>query len=258
MTVELSLAEDGRTVEGTATPPATMGELPPEPQPLAGTLDGDRLVLESAGSRASSTLEATVADGHLSGTLTSQGITLSIAAERVGGASATAAPSAPAGGPFAAEAAAFQRQVVLGDWAGVGETLADFPEEDGEAVYRHVLSVLAAPPGSQVMPQPDGSVVIQPAPSGPAGALAPQQVLSPDDLRGLADAAPAELEEEDLALLGRLLAASIGQGHALDGLVAAWEAGTERLGGSGSSSATARSAPWRLSDGRGGRPVRAA
>ena len=99
----------------------------------------------------------------------------------------------------------FFQQVVVGDWAAVKGHLAALPEDVASKVFSHLLALLSQ---------------------------ADQTPLLPDDILALADAAPAELDPSQLAVLGRILAASLGQVDRPRAMLARIAEGTQRLGGS--------------------------
>ncbi len=136
-------------------------------------------------------------------------------------------PAAP-GDPFAAELTEFQQDVTRGDWEAVKAYLAGLPEAHGPQVWRRLIALLGAPPGSNAQSTPDGKVQVMPMQVMPLGQ---HQQVTPSDVLALIQAAPAPLTDDDLVHLGRLVAAVAGQGHAIDELIAAWEAGAGPLGG---------------------------
>ena len=98
----------------------------------------------------------------------------------------------------------FFQQVVVGDWAAVKGHLAALPEDMASKVYSHLLALLSR---------------------------ADQAPLLPDDILALADAAPAEFDPSQLAALGPILAASLGQVDRPRAMLARI-AGDAHLGGS--------------------------
>ncbi len=117
------------------------------------------------------------------------------------------------------EVAEFARWVTLGNWERIGEYLADLPDEQPTQVYDHLLKSLAAPP-----PGPGTSSSAHPS-------VQPQHVLTPDDVVGLADAAPEPLAKQQIEQLGNLLSQARSRGYVLNKISETLETGTRRLGG---------------------------
>jgi hypothetical protein len=94
--------------------------------------------------------------------------------------------------------------------------------------------------------EPGEPVVAQPS------QRAIDSVLLPEDILGLADAKPTDLEDSDLDALGRLLSRSLAKNAPIEPFLARLEAGTERLGGSDAkkrqSAATLLVAAGRMTD----------
>jgi hypothetical protein len=127
------------------------------------------------------------------------------------------------------EAEQFRQRVISGDWPEVGKLLSKLPKDHGKQVYRYLLRELPSipraasegpVPGQPVMPQ-------QP---GPANTATP--TLVPEDVLALAEAAPHDLEDEDVGLLGQLLARLLSRGDALEPILPKLERGVRQLGGS--------------------------
>ncbi|MEZ6065603.1 MAG: hypothetical protein R3B90_07790 [Planctomycetaceae bacterium] len=104
-----------------------------------------------------------------------------------------------------AEIKALQRQVTLGEWGQVREYFATLKKSESRAGYQQMVTSLAATPE-------------QPAAPG----LAPGEVnrISLDDLIGIANASPVELDQEATQRLIPLLQMTIQQGTARDDIVA--------------------------------------
>ena len=95
----------------------------------------------------------------------------------------------------------FEVDVAAGDWKAVNEFLAKLPEKQVPQVYKYLLqSLQKIPPVTQPQPTPDST---QPPPAQSNQPIEP--VLLPDDILGLADARPGELQDAELMELGRLL-----------------------------------------------------
>jgi hypothetical protein len=92
----------------------------------------------------------------------------------------------------------------MGDWSAVRDTLAALPREEAAIAYTLLLSTLVQ----------DTSAVVLPA-----------------DVLALADAAPTELGDRQLARLGRLVDRSLEQAAKPGALFAGLKVGTRRLGG---------------------------
>jgi len=107
------------------------------------------------------------------------------------------------------EMAALQRNVTLGDWAAVKAYLAGLTEEEKKAGYDRMLQSLGTPKPPQ------------PVPNAPPQnqAYAEKNRFSPEDILGLADAAPLPLTKENLTALGKLLRLALDQGHQLEGFL---------------------------------------
>lgn len=114
----------------------------------------------------------------------------------------------------------FVADVAAGRWNEVTKLIASFDGKSAQQLHRHLLQSLVQ--GAQ--------------PTGPqrGGAQDPQAnaaVLMPDDVLALSDAATTTPEEQDVNLLGQLLARSFARGAVTDGLVAQLETGTKHFGG---------------------------
>jgi hypothetical protein len=124
----------------------------------------------------------------------------------------------------------FEVDVATGDWKALKEFLAKLPEKQVSQVYKHVLqSLQKIPPAAQ--PQPNQSPSDSPQ-SPPTQSNQPiEPVLLPDDILGLADARPGELQDTELEQLGRLLSRSLARGGAIEPFMARLESGTDSLAG---------------------------
>lgn len=130
---------------------------------------------------------------------------------------------------FTNEVERFQADVITSDWDAVRKFLGALPEKQVSQVYRAVLIALQrVPPNTAIVQPADPSepVVAQPA----QRAIDP--VLLPEDILGLADAKPTDLDDGDVEALGRLLTRSLARGGGIEPLLARLEMGTDRLGGS--------------------------
>ncbi len=116
----------------------------------------------------------------------------------------------------------FERWVALGRWQDVGSYLAGIREADRAKIYQKLLQALVTnPPNApQVERQP-----------GVPQAAWPRQYLSADDVIGLADASPVELEEKHLLILSQLLTKSKSSGYVMQRITDLVRKGTPRLGG---------------------------
>ncbi|MBX3415985.1 MAG: hypothetical protein KF851_00155 [Pirellulaceae bacterium] len=120
------------------------------------------------------------------------------------------------------EVAKFGRWVTLGKWNEIGEYLSGLPKDNGTKVYKHLLRGLLTPAN----PEQNEQIAALPK------IVHPMPAFSPDDFLGLADAAPAELTEDQIEMLAQLLGLSRDQGYQFDELANRMEQGTKRLGGS--------------------------
>ncbi|PYV16259.1 MAG: hypothetical protein DMG07_08170, partial [Acidobacteria bacterium] len=125
----------------------------------------------------------------------------------------------------------FRQRVIVGDWAEVGNFLRSLPRDHGKQVYRYLLRELpTVSRGAPEVPAPGQPVIPQQLQQqGPAGAATP--ALVPLDVLALAEAAPHGLEDEDVRLLGQLLARLLSRGDALEPMLPKLERGVRQLGG---------------------------
>lgn len=106
------------------------------------------------------------------------------------------------------EVAAFQRQVTLGDWAGVKAYLAGLKPDEGKAGFERMIeSLLQGPPKAEGQ-QPQSA------------AHAEKNTFAPGDVVAMAAAAPLPLTTKHLTTLGQLLKQSLAAGHALEAFAA--------------------------------------
>ena len=127
----------------------------------------------------------------------------------------------------------FQQDVEAGRWNEVSAFLKQLPEPQQRDVYRHVLQTLSLPPGGPRQPGQEG-VVVMPDGSAMPGTppqMQPQPLILIEDVLALADAAPGEIQDRDVQLLGQLLARARNAGSSTAPLLARLEAGTAKLGG---------------------------
>ncbi len=133
--------------------------------------------------------------------------------------------------PIDRELLLFQRWVTLGQWkdvAGFFDAKFANKETDAKNAYKFLLTGLAGRPRIS----PEEAQQLQRSGGGnPNSPFGEQNVLMPDDVLGLADASPVELDDELIASLAGLLSRTKSQGNFMEELVGALKAGTARLGG---------------------------
>jgi hypothetical protein len=95
-------------------------------------------------------------------------------------------------------------EFVAGDWKAIGKYLATLPKDQGPKVYTTMLAMM----------------------------VGGKNLLSPDDVLALADASPADLEDQQFTLLGQLLQRSRADLGVPRAALLHLKAGTERMGGS--------------------------
>ncbi|QDV37512.1 hypothetical protein [Tautonia plasticadhaerens] len=120
---------------------------------------------------------------------------------------------------FDGQLKSFQRDVTLGDWEDCGTILAELPEDEAKALYTRLVQTLPNPPmpGAEQAASPEmvsGMVMTVQQPTNPQ--FMEQNVVSNEDVIAIAGMAPVELDAPLLSALGRLLAASLQQGHAVE------------------------------------------
>ena len=112
----------------------------------------------------------------------------------------------------------FRMAVLLGDWAGVGKTLAGLPPEVAVAGYTRLLDGLAGNASAvrdllKTAPEnagdPYNEPQQQPDANQPKGKAAP---LLSEDFYALINAAPANLREENIPALAALVKTALGAG----------------------------------------------
>jgi len=125
----------------------------------------------------------------------------------------------------------FQADVLTSDWPAVRRFLATLSEKQLPPVYKALITGLGkAPPASS--PSPSGAEPPEPGVPQPPQSQRPiDPVLLPEDVLGLADAKPADLDDADIDALGRLLTRALTKGAVIEPFLARLETGTERLGG---------------------------
>ncbi len=120
--------------------------------------------------------------------------------------------------PLAEELSAFQRHVTVGNWPGVKAYLAGLPEDEAKAGYKQLLTSLQRGPGPG---GPGGGPPGGPGgPGGPMAQYAERNQFSPDDLIGLAAAAPQGLDKDSLSALGGILGRCLDGGAVVETVVA--------------------------------------
>ena len=111
--------------------------------------------------------------------------------------------------------------VVAGRWEGVGAFLKAQPDADAPKIYEQVLR------GLDHVAQTDAMEQQRQRDGGPV----PMPTLLQTDIPELADIAPKDLTDDQLTLLGALLARALEGNAFLDPLLARLEHGTAQLGG---------------------------
>ncbi len=124
-------------------------------------------------------------------------------------------PGTPKVDPFDAELKAFQRLVTLGDWSAVAETLKRLPDEEGRALYQHLLEALPSSSGRATMPNMPPGMAMPPN----LMQFAEKNEFSNADVLALAKAAPHGLDDRLLAALGRILDLTLDRGNTVEDLV---------------------------------------
>lgn len=173
------------------------------------------------------------------------------AAPRLGvpGEAIAAEPSSPTAAQekIQAEVTQFRRDVALGNWGAIKEGLAAMSADNAKQVYEHLLNSLAGGAGGgegQPMPQrasaqmgrrivtmADGSRRVVNTPINGPTAGGSTNYVTPADVLGIADAAPAEISESQLSLLAGVLNVPIQNGFELKPLVDQLKSGARWLGG---------------------------
>ncbi len=140
-----------------------------------------------------------------------------------------------------AEVIALRRDVTLGNWTAVKDAIAAMSRGNAKQVYEHLLnSMIVSSPGQQPG-QPVQSRVVRMAngisrmiQNGSAGeaVAGSANYLTPMDVLGIADAAPAEYSEMQLTLLAQVANLPVQNGFDLRPLVDQLKTGARWLGGS--------------------------
>jgi len=126
----------------------------------------------------------------------------------------------------------FQADVITSDWPAVRKFLATLSEKQLPPVYKALITALGRP-APTTTPTQSGAEPREPGITQTASAQRPiDPVLLPEDILGLADAKPADLDESDLDALGKLLTRALTKGAPVEPFLTRLENGTERLGGS--------------------------
>jgi hypothetical protein len=132
---------------------------------------------------------------------------------------------------FDLELKGFQHDVTLGDWKAVKAFLSRLSEEEGKAAYEQLIAGLGNPPavagGMQMQLQMQMQAQMQmnmmngvnmPAMPNPQQ-LMEQNVVSNQDLFGLAAAAPHGLDDARLSGLGRILRLALDAGNVIEDFI---------------------------------------
>jgi hypothetical protein len=125
----------------------------------------------------------------------------------------------------------FQADVTTSDWPAVRKFLATLSEKQLPPVYKALITGLGRPPPTSSATPPSAEPPDPGAPQPAPAQRAIDPVLLPEDILGLADAKPADLDDADLDALGKLLTRALTKGAVIEPFLARLEAGTERLGG---------------------------
>lgn len=124
--------------------------------------------------------------------------------------------------PFADQLKAFQRHVTLGHWPMVQGYLKGLPEDEGEALYKKLLSSLqSVPKGTPANRAVAGGVVVQAA---PRSRQPETNSFGFEDVIALAAAAPMDLDKSLISSLGQILQKALTGGNVIDELVKRLEA----------------------------------
>jgi hypothetical protein len=134
-----------------------------------------------------------------------------------------------------AEILAFRRDVALGNWSAVQQAIEAMPPDAAKQVYEHLLrsfgAVSTAQPAVQTIRMADGRMRQIANPRASEGEPVPTNYLSPEDVLGMADAAPAELSDEQLGLLAAVMQVPQQAGFDLQPIVERINVGVRWLGG---------------------------
>ena len=132
------------------------------------------------------------------------------------------------------EVAKFEQAVILGDWAKVKLVFASLPIEDGKKVYQHLLTRLSTSSNPvQVSGEltPEQQMAIQIQQQAQSAGIKESIILNVEDVVGLIECAPEEIEDDHQASLGRVLALVKSRGYEFDGFVNLLENGIGQFGG---------------------------
>jgi hypothetical protein len=135
--------------------------------------------------------------------------------------------------PLDTEMADFQRHVTLGEWAAVKKYLAGLPKDEAKEAYRQLLRSLQS--GPPMVPGGPGG------PGGPRGMMpgmnpammqfGERNRIAPDDLIGVAAAAPHGLDKDAINALGGVLSQGLASGTVVEAVVARFKAEAARPSG---------------------------
>lgn len=115
----------------------------------------------------------------------------------------------------------FEQDIILNEWAAAKKFLTGFEDkEEAKEAYLFLLQKLSSFPITSGVSS-----------SMSRGVTPDDHVIKPDDLLGLIDIAPMELEKANFQTIGRLLSRSQRQGYDLVDFLAKLKMGTEDLGG---------------------------
>ncbi|MEK6234578.1 MAG: hypothetical protein N2C14_07685, partial [Planctomycetales bacterium] len=119
----------------------------------------------------------------------------------------------------------FVRNVTLGHWNEVKSFLATLSKDEGKTLYQHLVAALASKSSAISIPagvklDPAQLARMQSARTQQQGRISEQQNFNFDDVMAIADAAPAALEDEHFASLGKIAKLAIHNGHVIDQLIA--------------------------------------
>ena len=136
---------------------------------------------------------------------------------------------------FEKQLTAFQRDVTLGRWGEVKSFVAGLEEEEAKALYARLLDGLRSGPQpnqaananpqllqQMIMDSADQATiqaVLSASGQGPGAAFVEKNRFSMNDIAGLVDAAPHELDEDCFTKLGTILRMTLADGHDLNELL---------------------------------------
>jgi hypothetical protein len=130
--------------------------------------------------------------------------------------------------PFDAALKDFQRSVTLGDWPAVRSQLRSLPEEEGKALYQHLLEALPNVAGMPMMPNnmPPGMMM-----NPNLMQFGEKSAFTNADVVELARCAPRGLGDDRIEALGRILGLSLERGNTVEDFVARAKAEAEKPAG---------------------------